>query len=50
MDLTTWTEIQEGLLYSFGPILFWWLVVVVVVGVLSVFGVVILELVSNMTR
>jgi len=50
MNAATWLEMQEGLLISFGPVIFWFLVIVVTGGVLSGIGVVILEMVSNMTR
>jgi hypothetical protein len=50
MDTATWLEVQEGLLLTFGPVLFWFLAIIVTGGVLSAIGVVILEMVSNMTR
>lgn len=50
MELAAWAEIQEGILIVFGPLFFWWLVVIAVVGVLSAIGVVIMEVVGHMTR
>lgn len=45
-----WAEMQEGILYAFGPLLFWWLVLIGVAGILSAIGVVMLEIVGHMTR
>lgn len=50
MDVVTWSEIQEGILYVFGPAIFWWLVILVVGTVLSSIGAVVLEVVRNITR
>ena len=50
MDAQTFRELQEGLLYCFGPVLFWWFVITAAAGIISAIGVVILRIVSRMTR
>lgn len=47
MDAITWQSIQEGLLYVFSPILFWWLVIVAVGGIMVFIGTAILSAVSH---
>ena len=44
-----WAELQEGLLIVFGPVWFWFLVVVVVGGLCSLLGVVFMEIAARMT-
>ena len=43
MSIELWTEIQEALFYTTGPVLFWWLVFVLIGALLSAIGVVISE-------
>jgi hypothetical protein len=50
MDGTNFIELQEALLYVFGPIWFWWLVLIASGAFLSAIGALVLELVQHLTR
>jgi len=46
----TWSALQEALLLVFAPIITWWLVFVVVGGVLSLIGTLFMEIAARITR
>lgn len=45
-----WLEVQEGILLVFGPVLFWWLMLISAAGIFTIVGVLFLEVTARMTR
>jgi hypothetical protein len=44
-----WAELQDGLYLVFGPIWFWWIILVAVGGIVSALGSVFLEIAARMS-
>lgn len=50
MDATSWIDLQESLLWFFGPIINTLMILLMAGGVLSAIGAIILDLAAKITR